>query len=211
MPFEPLKFLINQVKTAVGNLTSLKTPQPDVVTALNAHTDQIANVATVITSTTNNSGHAISSGEYFIANGAKYKATATIDTGATWSDKSISVSDHDLINALNNKITLSPTWHANLNKVQLHAYRYGKVVSIKGKFSVTGDIANGETLLTNLPSSGMSISNSVNMMCPVRSAEWNMTVAKWHGQALASTYLINVTTKLVSGDFIQIDLTYIAE
>ena len=67
--------------------------------------DQIANVASVITATTNNSGHSISSGEYFIANGEKYKATATIDTGVTWSDKSTSVSDHDLINALNSNLT----------------------------------------------------------------------------------------------------------
>lgn len=48
MPFEPLKFLINQVKTAVGNLTNLKTPQPDVVTALNAHTDQIGDLETAV-------------------------------------------------------------------------------------------------------------------------------------------------------------------
>ena len=69
-----------------------------------AISDAIANIATVISGTTNNSGHAISAGEYFIANGAKYKASATIDTSATWSDKSTSVSDHDLINALNSNI-----------------------------------------------------------------------------------------------------------
>ena len=73
--------------------------------SVDAHDDAIANIATVISGTTNNSGHAISVGEYFIANGAKYKASATIDTGATWSDKSTSVSDHDLINALNGKLT----------------------------------------------------------------------------------------------------------
>ena len=76
----------------------------DLPNAIAANSDAIANIATVISGTTNNSGHAISAGEYFIANGAKYKASATIDTSATWSDKSTSVSDHDLINALNSKI-----------------------------------------------------------------------------------------------------------
>ena len=70
-----------------------------------ATSQAIQQIATVITGTTNNSGHAISADEYFIADGAKYKASQTIDTGATWAGKCTSVSDHDLINALNSKIT----------------------------------------------------------------------------------------------------------
>lgn len=69
-----------------------------------ATSQAIQQIATVITGTKNNSGHAISADEYFIADGAKYKASQTIDTGATWAGKCTSVSDHDLINALNSKI-----------------------------------------------------------------------------------------------------------
>lgn len=72
--------------------------------SVDAHSQAIQQIATVITGTTNNSGHAISANEYFIADGAKYKASQTIDTGATWAGKCTSVSDHDLINALNSKI-----------------------------------------------------------------------------------------------------------
>ena len=91
---------------------TLDTTSKTVVGAINEHegdisgaNQAIAGIATVITGTTNNSGHSISSGEYFIANGAKYKASATIGTGVTWADKATSVSDHDLINALNGKFT----------------------------------------------------------------------------------------------------------
>jgi hypothetical protein len=73
--------------------------------SVGAHSQAIQQIATVITGTTNNSGHAISANEYFIADGAKYKASQTIDTGATWAGKCTSVSDHDLINALNSKLT----------------------------------------------------------------------------------------------------------
>ena len=73
-----------------------------------ATSEAIQQIATVITGTKNNSGHAISADEYFIADGAKYKASQTIDTGATWAGKCTSVSDHDLINALNSKITIVP-------------------------------------------------------------------------------------------------------
>ena len=76
----------------------------DLPAGIAANAQDIANIATVVTGTTNNCGHSISSGEYFIANGAKYKASATIGTGVTWSDKATSVSDHDLINALNGNI-----------------------------------------------------------------------------------------------------------
>lgn len=65
----------------------------------------ITAICQVITGTTNNTGHTINSGEYFIANGGKYKATASIPVDQTWSDKSSAVSDNDLINALNSKIT----------------------------------------------------------------------------------------------------------
>lgn len=96
--------VVTKSQDLVNNLTSDATNKA--LTAKQGKTlnDAIANIATVISGTTNNSGHAISAGEYFIANGAKYKASATIDTNATWSDKSTSVSDHDLINALNSKI-----------------------------------------------------------------------------------------------------------
>ena len=110
--------------------------------SVDAHDDAIANIATVISGTTNNSGHAISAGEYFIANGAKYKASATIDTGATWSDKSTSVSDHDLINALNSKITdIGNITTGTLQTVTTAATQYalatmGSITLNKGKYLV---------------------------------------------------------------------------
>lgn len=73
-------------------------------TVMKNNKDATLGIASIITGDTNNSGHAISAGEYFIANGTKYKATATIPSGGTWSNSKTSVSDHDLINALSGNI-----------------------------------------------------------------------------------------------------------
>ena len=105
----------------------------DLPAGIAANAQDIANIATVVTGTTNNCGHSISSGEYFIANGAKYKASATIGTGVTWSDKATSVSDHDLINALNSNlatqdVSSSFTTHASINTFK--ALKSGNVITI---------------------------------------------------------------------------------
>ena len=65
----------------------------------------VANICQTITGTTNNTGHTINSGEYFIANGGKYKATASIPNGSAWSGSASPVSENDIINALNSKLT----------------------------------------------------------------------------------------------------------
>ena len=72
---------------------------------LSTQSAEISAICQTITGTTNNTGHTINSGEYFIANGGKYQATASIPNGQTWSDKSTAVSDNDIINALNSKLT----------------------------------------------------------------------------------------------------------
>ena len=69
-------------------------------TAMQNNKDATLGIASVITGSTNNSGHAISEGEYFIANGTKYIATAAIPSGSAWSGSSQSVSTHDFINML---------------------------------------------------------------------------------------------------------------
>ena len=73
-------------------------------TAVGSNSDAIAKILPVISGTTNNSGYAISAGEYFEANGKLYKATASIPTGNAWSSSATELSDHGAINALNSKI-----------------------------------------------------------------------------------------------------------
>ena len=70
--------------------------------SVEAHDDAIESLCQTISGTTNNCGHTINSGEYFIANGGKYKATASIPVNQAWSGSAQAVSDNDLINALNN-------------------------------------------------------------------------------------------------------------
>ena len=140
---------------------TLDTTSKTVVGAINEHegdisgaNQAIAGIATVITGTTNNSGHSISSGEYFIANGAKYKASATIGTGVTWADKATSVSDHDLINALNSKITnLNNTVDAvHVGDCQTFQEIYD-TISASGKNTGYGEIGDAQT--SQLKSSGI--------------------------------------------------------
>jgi hypothetical protein len=76
---------------------------------ITAQAKTIGKILPVITGTTNNSGYAISSGEYFEANGKLYKATASIPTGNAWSSSATEQTDHGAINALNSKMIKSLT------------------------------------------------------------------------------------------------------
>lgn len=73
--------------------------------SVGAHDAAICQTCQTINGTTNNSGHTINSGEYFIANGGKYKATASIPNGEPWASSAEAVTDNDLIGALNNNLT----------------------------------------------------------------------------------------------------------
>lgn len=73
--------------------------------SVEAHDSAIESLCQTISGTTNNCGHTINAGEFFIANGGKYKATATIPVNGAWSGSAQAVSDNDLINALNNSLT----------------------------------------------------------------------------------------------------------
>jgi hypothetical protein len=72
---------------------------------LTEHKKDIDAICQTVTGANNNTGHTINSGEYFIANGAKYKANAAIPNGEPWASSADQVSDNDLINALNSNIT----------------------------------------------------------------------------------------------------------
>ena len=88
-----------------------------------AFNNQSSAICQTITGATNNTGHTINSGEYFIANGGKYQATASIPNGQTWSDKSTAVSDNDIINALNSK--MKPTTISNCNDMATEGMSFG--------------------------------------------------------------------------------------
>ena len=108
MPFEPLKFLINQVKTAVGNLADLSTPQPDVVTALNAHTSQIVNLGNALAYVINGntySGSTIPSGSFVLWNGVLYTANGAIPAGSVSASNFSNRPETGCLNAINNKLT----------------------------------------------------------------------------------------------------------
>lgn len=78
--------------------------------SVEAHDAAICQTCQTITGTRNNSGHTINSGEYFIANGGKYKATASIPNGEPWASSAEPVTDNDLIGALNGKLTKNPVY-----------------------------------------------------------------------------------------------------
>lgn len=85
-------------------------------TSVGAHDAAISQMCQTISGTTNNCGHTINSGEFFIANGGKYKATASIPVNEAWSGSAQPVSDNDLINALNNSLTNQvPEFVSNTN------------------------------------------------------------------------------------------------
>lgn len=132
---------LNLVKpdyTDAADIAVINTNMDTIDSNVHGNAVDIAGIATIITGTTNNSGHSVSSGEYFIANGAKYKATATIGTGVTWADKSSSVSDHDLINALNSKIT---------NKLK---FVQGVAKIVNAVTTTAGQVANVEFNVSSL-------------------------------------------------------------
>ena len=143
---------------------TLDTTAKTVVGAINEHegdisgaNQAIAGIATVITGTTNNSGHSISSGEYFIANGAKYKASATIGTGVTWADKATSVSDHDLINALNSNLANLESYTSNSPQVYdfvqgnvARTITFGGTFTIKTRQNIGFIVVEGQSRTTSL-------------------------------------------------------------
>jgi len=94
----------NLIKPAYEDIADIADINDNMDTIDGALTDGInatKGIASVITGTTNNSGRTIASGEYFIANGVMYKATASIPSGGVWNNSKEAVSD-DLINTLNN-------------------------------------------------------------------------------------------------------------
>ena len=100
--------------------------------------DAIAKILPVISGTTNNSGYAISAGEYFEANGKLYKATASIPTGNAWSSSATELSDHGAINALK----------SNLSAVSEATSANGGAINISSRSDLNSKIqaiANGLT------------------------------------------------------------------
>ena len=67
---------------------------------VSTQSDQIGDLIPTVTGTTNNTGDTIKRFGYFLVNNTKYMATADINQGATWNDKSTTVSSNGLINAI---------------------------------------------------------------------------------------------------------------
>ena len=96
--------VVTKSQDVVNNLNSTATDK-----ALSANMGKtigqvLSGITTIVTGTTNNSGHTINSGEYFIANGTKYRATASIPANAAWSGSVSSVTSNDLIAELNSNL-----------------------------------------------------------------------------------------------------------
>ena len=112
---------------------------------LTEHKKDIDAICQTVTGANNNTGHTINSGEYFIANGAKYKANAAIPNGEPWASSADPVSDNDLINALNSKIT-----EHDYEIVPLYSTTLGTAKTISSKpykriLFIFGDYANYNT------------------------------------------------------------------
>lgn len=143
--------------------------------SVGAHDAAICQTCQTINGTTNNSGHTINSGEFFIANGGKYKATASIPNGEPWASSADPVSDNDLIGALNSKIPTNIRSFAD--------------------FSVSVP-ANGSTSFT-LPRSGVYLIVGMGSIIKANSVAYIIG-----GYATASRSRI---TKLTNEDAITID------
>lgn len=140
---------LNLVKpdyTDAADIAVINTNMDTIDSNVHGNAVDIAGIATIITGTTNNSGHSVSSGEYFIANGAKYKATATIGTGVTWADKSSSISDHDLINSLNSNLMTITKWDCQSNE----NWSANSWSHISGGSIPSNKIPSGKTVSANL-------------------------------------------------------------
>lgn len=103
--------------------------------SVEAHDNAIESLCQTISGTTNNCGHTINSGEYFIANGGKYKATASIPVNQAWSGSAQPVSDNDLVNALNNSIASTNNRISTLNTsvIEFYGFTLGQAKAITGK------------------------------------------------------------------------------
>lgn len=198
------------------------------VSVINSNSDIIDSAAgglmDAIAIVANGNTHAaISAGQYVyvhnhgtLAEGL-YTANSAIAANATLSTSNLTADASGGLNALNSNvntrtsIVTSITVHQNLTPKHFHAYKCGKVVWIDGCFQVTGNITNGQALLDNLPTSGISNTDQTTFLCPVKGSEWGTTPTKWHFQLVSGSRILNGTTTLSSGDYIEIQRTYIAE
>ena len=122
--------------------TNLHLAKPDYsdaadIAVINGNMDTIdavsGSVIQTIVGSTNTTGHTINSGEYFVANGSKYKATASIPNGSAWAGSATAVSENDIINSLNSKLT-------SYYKAQYQMYRSENAVTANVPFDITDQI-----------------------------------------------------------------------
>jgi hypothetical protein len=104
---------------------------------VDAYDGVITGTVSVITGTTNNSGHTIAAGEYFIANGSKYKATASIPSNTAWASSATAVSDIDIINSLNSAIKTVSTNLGSASSASsvTGADAFSKIDALNGKIA----------------------------------------------------------------------------
>ena len=124
----------------------------------------LGKILPVISGTTNNSGYAISSGEYFEANGNLYKATAAIALNAAWSSSASLQSDHGVVNALNSNLTsrltlsdnsnITPSTNITMSSGSLRkTATFGNLAIIAITFDATSDVGINSTIISGLPAS----------------------------------------------------------
>lgn len=205
--------------------TSLKLSKPAYsdtadISVINTNMDTIdtavSKILPVISGTTNNSGYAISAGEYFEANGSLYKASASIPTGNAWSSSATAQSDHGAINALNSKLTPTytpiTTFYSNrCSNVAAgeatHIMSFGKVhvCTIAVKFLVTP--TSSQTSIIAIPS-GIPAPSSEQVWGTV----YNRTKDKVHTVSISTAGNINVLNRelISTGDVVEGQIVWIA-
>lgn len=86
-----------------AHLTADEADIAELKTSLNDVETNVSKILPVITGSTNNSGYTIASGDYFEANGALYKATASIPVGSAWGTSATAQSG-TAINTVNSSV-----------------------------------------------------------------------------------------------------------
>lgn len=113
--------VVTKSQDIVNNLSSTATNKALSANMGNFIGQIMSGITTYVTGNTNNSGKTINSGDYFIANGTTYKATASIPVNAAWAG-SVSAVSNDLINGLNSNLT-----HVYLGQIQNSAVSAGSL------------------------------------------------------------------------------------
>lgn len=165
-----------------------------------------SNICQTIVGSKNYTGHQINSGEYFIANGEKYKATAAIPNGSSWQGSATAVSDHDFISALNSKLTVTkwttpPSDVSTSSTFQIYNLRkQGNVCSLTFLSTNNSGYGTGD-IINNIVPSSCSINHYLEFMGAARATK-DALVTGWIHVRLYGRNLVSwgssITAKQIS-------------